>query len=149
MAKTKEELVTMIETELVDPTSKKITGDRVKNVLTEMVSAMGTGSSGGAAFEYWEGPSDNEVLLAMAMYGVTAKMSDSDGVITILPGGFTALLGSATVLAVCWCPGIKFYSEGTIFSSDELLMMLLGDAGVSSLEEAGLIRITEEQYLTV
>lgn len=148
MAKTKEELVSMIENDLVDPTSNKITGERVKSALIDMVDAMGTGS-GGAAFEYWEAASDNEILMGLSMYSVTAKINNS-GTITILPAGLASLTNTP-IMAICWCPGLKFYTEdmGGLFTSDYLLEMILTDSGASSLEELGFTRITEEQYFTI
>lgn len=141
MAKTKEELVTMIETELVDPTSNKITGESVKAVLTDIVDAIGTGS----ALEYWAVPETGagdelEVVVMVATY---VRGEASNGLVI---GGAIAAVGVAfggTLLAFAYDPTLTITMEGDSITAAELLAV----EGVD-LTALGYTQITKEEFFS-
>lgn len=137
MAKSKEELISMIENDLVDPSTNKITGERVKNALTEMVDAMGTG---GGAMEYWKN-GDLTISSILAMYCPIVKMIQ-DGETIAMPGGIAASLPSATILAVAFDRTYKFQINEEICTMDGLLEMMGWDDSLFT-------QITEEEFYTI
>lgn len=140
MAKTKEELVTMIETELVDPTSNKITGESVKAVLTNIVDAIGTGS----ALEYWAvpetGAGDELEYVVMA---ATYVRGYADGLIIggVIAGLVVAFGG--TLLAFAYDPTLTITMEGTSITTTEYL----AEVGVD-LTALGYTQITKEEFFS-
>ena len=147
MAKTKEELVSMIETELVDPTTNKITGERVKNALTEMVDAMGTGGGGGA-MEYWRLPegfvNQSSVSAYVILLSALARLEDPDEGIQVMP---PALAASNTdlVSAVAIDRTTKVLGGGQIVTLRDLFV----DLGVEDFDAIGLTPMTEEEFYSV
>ena len=139
MAKTKEELVSMIENDLVDPSTNKITGERVKNALTEMVDAMGTG--GGGAMEYWSVPeelSEDAAMLAMLAPWVKCQMND----IIYIAGSAVA---GMTLVAFAVDPAANLFLDGQSYTFYEFLPQM----GISSLADLGYVQITKEEFYTI
>lgn len=123
MAKTREELVSMIENELVDPTSNRITGERVKNAMKDIVDAMGTG---GAALEYYAIPEG----VTEGLYNIVQVSSSMK---CVLPNGMTYIMPTAsmiinfdsiTILAVGLDANMKLYSAGNAISLGDLLEIM-------------------------
>lgn len=137
MAKSKEELIYDIENELVDPTTNKITGERVKARLLDMVDAMG---SGGGAMEYWKN-GEATISSAFAIYCPIIKMS-AFGATQIMPGAFVNSDSSASMLAVAFDRTYKFVAEGAILTMDDLLTEL-------GWNDSDYIQITEEEFYTI
>lgn len=153
MAKTKEELVSMIETELVDPTTNKITGERVKARLLDMVDAMGTG---GGAMEYWTtGQLDMDAFYQLVMFLPWAKFSFMGSTYIVSAATIAAMAGDApssvTLKAfavdmnakVC----VPYITSGQVVSTREALSMIgVPDNGFT---EMGCTPLTEEEFYTI
>lgn len=141
MAKSKEELVAMIETELVDPTSNKITGDRVKNAMKDIVDAMGTG---GAALEYYAIPEGvTEGLYNIVQVSSSMKCVMPNGMTYIMPTASMIInFDSLTILAVGIDVNMKLYSAGNTISMGELLEMMGNPTANFTL-------ISEDNYYTI
>lgn len=140
MAKSKEELISMIENDLVDPSTNKITGERVKNALTEMVDAMGTG---GGAMEYWAFSEAALLETQSPVFSSLIKFS-MGGNVVILPS-FVAcqiLSGYSDIMAIAIDRSLVFYSEG--------VELTIGDA-LSSVDfaAAGGVQLTREEFYAV
>lgn len=155
MAKTKEELVSMIENDLVDPSTNKITGERVKNALTEMVDAMGTGGGGGA-MEYWTtGQLDMDTFAILMMFLPWAKFSYMDTTFIVSAATIAAMAGDApssvTLMAfavdmnakVC----VPYLTSGQVVSTREALSMIGVPEG--GFTEKGCTPLTEEEFYTI
>lgn len=152
MAKTKEELVSIIENDLVDPSTNKITGDRVKNALKDIVEAIGEGSgsgSGGGAMEYWRLPeggltSSSEEFYIMAMFGMLlqTEFGVTGGLGAVLPFGLES--GAGYITAFAFDPTVRVsYGEG--FASIQDILAELG----GSLADIGFTQITEEEFYAI
>lgn len=146
MAKTKEELVSMIENELVDPTSNKITGERVKNAMKDIVDAMGEGG-GSSQIEYWRAPSDADARAELSEVGLMISVSTkvvSGSNVGILPGSYywTAAGDNVVAFAVDLTSKLKFPEEPELNLVADLLAEL-------PLADMGCEKITEEEYYTV
>lgn len=142
MAKSKEELISMIENDLVDPSTNKITGERVKNALTEMVDAMGTG--GGGNMEYLAVPEDkigSGLVDSVLQYAYLAKGS-MKGDTFVLPAAMFGVL-SADVTAFALDLSTELSISGEAVTLGEFL-----EIDSSSLQEEGLIQITKEEFYT-
>jgi hypothetical protein len=155
MAKTKEELVSMIETELVDPTTNKITGERVKNALTEMVDAMGTGGGGGA-MEYWTtGQMDMDTFASLAMFLPWAKFSYVGSTFITSTATIAAFAGdnasSVTLMAFAVDMNAKvrisYLASGQVVSVREAFSMMEMPEG--GFAEMGCTPLTEEEFYTI
>lgn len=148
MAKTKEELVTMIETELVDPTSNKITGERVKDVLTDIVDAMGT--SGGGTMEYWSVPAPGDLTAAL-MHELIVLFYlckiQSGGKVTIFGASYQLMVWDSGTIAtaIAWDPNAKMSMNGEFKTTSAVLEIF----GATSLADLGFTQITEEEFYTV
>lgn len=157
MAKSKEELISMIETELVDPTTNKITGERVKNALTEMVDAMGTGGGGGGStMEYWTtGQLDMDTFSELARLLPWAKFSYMGITFIVSAATIAEFAGedpsSITLMAfavdmnakVC----VSYLTSGQVVSTREALSMIgVPDNGFT---EMGCTPLTEEEFYTI
>lgn len=148
MAKTKEELVSMIETELVDPTSNKITGDRMKAALTDIVEAMGEGgggAGGGGTMEYWrvpEGLSNSpEEYYVMAVLAMLVRVETTLGEMQI-GSGMMAIMGvSDYITAFAFDPAARITVKGELMSIQDMLDML-----ELSLADIGFTRMTEDEF---
>lgn len=138
MAKSKEELIYDIENELVDPTTNKITGERVKARLLDMVDAMGTG---GGAMEYWSFPSGVPAEIAeVAMFSTLAKFNL--GSTMIQPTAAAFAFGVTELSAIALDPTLVVSGDNGFATLGEYL------AGID-LAAAGGISITEEQFYTI
>ena len=139
MAKSKEELISMIENDLVDPSTNKITGERVKNALTEMVDAMGTG---GGNMEYWAVPEDmigSDIAQEYLNYCYLAK-GDLMGKKVVLPAAmFFSLALDATAFALDLSTEIM--EGGNVDTIGEGF-----EFDAASFQEAGFIKITKEEF---
>lgn len=141
MAKSKEELIYDIENNLVDSNTGKITGERVKARLLDMVDAMGEGGGGASQMEYWSFPNGMPAEIAeVAMFSTLAKFN----------------LGSSQILptAVAIAFGVMEFSAIAL----DLTLVVSGDTGFATLGEflagldlaaAGGISITREQFYTI
>lgn len=146
MAKSKEELISMIENDLVDPSTNKITGERVKNALTEMVDAMGTGGGGGQ-LEYWGVPEEVAgEAETLAIYSPWAKFIFSDMTLIVSGGTISGFTG-ATLLAIAidWSAKVASPVVGGIITVREMFDLM----EFPSLADMGLIQITEEEFYTI
>lgn len=145
MAKSKEELIYDIENELVDPTTNKITGERVKARLLDMVDAMGEGG-GSSQLEYWKTPSDEAVSAELSeiglMISVSTKVSTGSDV-GILPGSYYWSVHASTIVAfaVDLASKIKYPGEPEVYLVADLLAEI-------PLADMGCEKITEEEYYT-
>ena len=154
MAKSKEELIYDIENELVDPTTNKVTGERVKARLLDMVATMaesaGSGGGGGAAMEYWGVPAGYESdVMADAMGELCALCVlgkfNLDGATMIVSAGLAMQFPEA-VLAFTFDPNIKLVYPGMgVATAKEILAQI----GVADLSAVGLTPITEEVFYTI
>lgn len=143
MTKSKEELISMIENDLVDPSTNKITGERVKNALTEMVDAMGEGG-GGAAMEYWKVPELYKEHLDLApLFFVLAKCFVFDS-INIVPGGF-AYQNGAAVDAFAYIPTLKTHIMGVESTAAEVL----ANEFLIDLVTMGFTPMTEDEFYAI
>lgn len=143
MAKTKEELIEMIENELVDSTSNKITGDNVKNVMLEMVETIAE-NAGGGTMEYWTIPSEIvEDFIEVSAFVLLVKAQQSD---TVTIASSIAAAWGGTPIAMGWDPNVKMCLEGSFMTAQEILQSLLE---VSSWADFGFTQITEEEFYTV
>lgn len=145
MAKSKDELIYDIENELVDPTTNKITGERVKARLLDMVNAMGEGG-GGAAMEYWACPTagvGNEID-ALAYIAAYTKTSVPAG--TFIIGGFGISLvdQGASFIALAFSPNATIAMGDIVATTAELL----ASEGID-LENLGYTRITKEEFYSL
>lgn len=145
----------MIENDLVDPSTNKITGERVKNALTEMVDAMGTGGGGGA-MEYWTiGQLDMDAFSQLAMLLPWAKFSYVGSTFITSTATIAAFAGdnasSVTLMAfavdmnakVC----VSYLTSGKVVSTREALSMIgVPDNGFT---EMGCTPLTEEEFYTI
>lgn len=155
MAKSKEELISMIENDLVDPSTNKITGERVKNALTEMVDAMGTGS-GGSTMEYWTtGQLDMDTFTSLVMFLPWAKFGFMGSTYIVSAATIAAMAGddasSVTLMAfaidmnakVC----VPYLTSGQVVSTREALSMIGVPEG--GFTEMGCTPLTEEEFYTI
>lgn len=143
MAKSKEELIYDIENELVDPTTNKVTGERVKARLLDMVNAMGEGG-GGAAMEYWKVPELYKENLDLALlFFVQAKCFVS-GSINIVPGGF-AYQNGAAVDAFAYIPTLKMHIMGVESTAAEVL----ANEFLIDLVTMGFTPMTEDEFYAI
>ena len=141
MAKSKEELISMIENDLVDPTTNKITGERVKARLLDMVDAMGTGGGGGA-MEYWSVlTSDQEMAYIMAMYCPVSKWTTGSSKI-IGPAAIATQSQVSAILAIGFDRRARFYLMDQWLTFTDLLEEV-------SMEDIGATQITEEEFYTI
>lgn len=116
----KEDLINKIETELVDSTTNKITGESVKNVLLAMVDEMGQGGGGGGSsqMEYWALPSGMTELGEMGLLCPIAKFAGSEGVIIATPTYM--FVAEVEALAFGLDPSIKYVIDGQVLTAYEI-----------------------------
>ena len=148
MAKSKEELIYDIENELVDPTTNKITGERVKARLLDMVDAMGTGGGGGASqIEYWSFPN--------GMTEESQELGMSSSLFKAVVDGNTAIYPSVLLTTIvpdpAMCVGFVFDrnlkisipSVGTVTIGEYMDSM-----GIDIASFGGVL-VTEEEFYTI
>lgn len=147
MAKSKEELIYDIENELVDSNTGKITGERVKARLLDMVDAMGTGGGGASQIEYWSFPNgltaDNDEVL---LYSSLTKVSQN-GAVVVWP----TVLANALGVAPSNCIGFVIDRNLSVFvpeSGKTTIGEILDLEGIN-LEDAGGVQVTEEEFYTI
>lgn len=146
MAKSKKELISMIENDLVDPSTNKITGERVKNAMKDIVDAMGTG--GGGAMEYWRLPEgfttqgfpEKYVIMLSALL----RVEDPDDGIQVVPYVLAAN-NIALVSAVAIDRTTKILGGGQITTLEEALV----ETGVDNFDAMGLTPMTEKEFYSV
>lgn len=145
MAKSKEELISMIENDLVDPSTNKITGERVKNALKDIVDAMGTG---GGNMEYWRLPegfaTQGAVSSYVIMLSALARVEDPDVGLQVMPPVLAA--GDIDLVsAVAIDRTTKILREGQIVTLGEMLVTM----GAGDFDAIGLTQMTEEEFYSV
>ena len=143
MAKSKEELIYDIENNLVDPTTNKITGERVKARLLDMVDAMGQGSGSGQ-MEYWSVPIELMDAASEVMIYSTSIKGLISGNANIIPALAMLIYGSSfmpTAFAIDW--NMRLCLDST---SLQTVGELFEDIDLSAL---GLVKITEEEFYTI
>ena len=146
MAKTKGELISMIENDLVDSTSQKITGASVKNVMLEMVETMAESAGSGGAMEYWSVPS-YDVITGLGENGeviifATLGKIILDGTTMAVPMSVALEMGD--ILAFAWDNNLRAILNNNIMTLGKLLTAY----GVN-FEDAGFVKITEEEFYTI
>lgn len=137
MAKSKEELISMIENDLVDPSTNKITGERVKNALTEMVDAMGTG--GGNMVYYEIVGTLSESLINIAMLASLGRSQETIAPMIILD------LMDQTANACAFDLSLKIILNGQILTVEEALLMNSPDLP----QIPGMKQISEQEFYTL
>lgn len=142
MAKSKEELISMIENDLVDPSTNKITGERVKNALTEMVDAMGTG---GGAMEYWRVPENfNKAEEEDLIFTVASQMKWKTEEMTIVGSPFLYAIFNLFPSAFSVNMSAFVLGNGQLCAVTDFI----AQSGID-LEARGYTRITEEEFYAV
>ena len=138
MAKSKEELIYDIENELVDPTTNKITGERVKARLLDMVETMSESGRSKLTYRDVSSASLSEIQL-WAMYCPLIKFTDTSG-INILPG--LAASYSENLLAIAYDINTRFYGQGETLTMEDLFSEL-------DIDPTLYPEITEEEFYTI
>ena len=145
MAKSKEELISMIENDLVDPSTNKITGERVKNAMKDIVDAMGEGGG----MEYWslEGVSEEDLgVFGEFLYfaPVLKAVSSTTGITLITAPYFTFSDASYAPTAFAWNGNLKTNLSGSLISLSEVLAM-----SSIAFADFGAVQIPEEEFYTI
>ena len=146
MGKSKAELIYDIENELVDPETNKITGERVKARLLDMVETMAESAGSGGNMEYWR-ISDKEAFLEVADVIVMITMlirAENNGTIAVCPT-FVITDFIDLLTAIAFDRSVKLIIGGTVVTIEEVIAMLTEQQGVT-LESAGLVPMTEEEF---
>ena len=146
MAKSKEELIYDIENNLVDSNTNKITGDRVKARLLDMVDAMGQGGGGGQ-MEYWSFPNGlSEDMSTVLLYSSLVKVSQG-GAVVVWPTVVANTMG----IDPSNCIGLVIDHNLSLFTP-EVGKTTIGEVfdleGIN-LADAGGVRVTEEEFYTI
>ena len=147
MAKSKDELKDMIENGLADEATGKITGENVKNVLTEIVDAMGEGGGGGGGssqMEYWETSQWAEITSILALQLAYLIKFNIESSVNIVPIGNWVEAEMPTAIGMAIDPSIRMIHP-------EAGDMTLGDilAAAGGLEEWGFQQVTKEKFYTI
>lgn len=138
----------MIENDLVDPSTNKITGERVKNALTEMVDAMGTGGGGGQ-MEYWAFPNgltESAYESELPMF-CSAFKAVGDGNTVIWPAALLTTFISDPKM----CVGLAF-DRNLKITIPGVGMGTIGeymDAAGFDVASFGGVLVTEEEFHTI
>ena len=140
MAKSKEELIYDIENELVDPTTNKITGERVKARLLDMVETMSESAGSKLTYRDVSSASLSEIQLLAHLCPLIKYTTSSSG-ITIFPGS-AASLSDINILAIAYDINARFYQEGEILTMEGLFTEIAVDPTLYP-------EITEEEFYTV
>lgn len=150
MAKSKEELIYDIENELVDPTTNKVTGERVKARLLDMVDAMGEGGGGGQ-YKYYaldEGADATEFMYVLSAVLKVHSNNDSP-VISIAPPVMYGDMSLFTIDAVAVDMSLRIIMQGQDMTVGDYFNMVLEMQGLGSLDEIGAHEITKEAFYTI
>lgn len=148
MAKSKEELIYDIENGLVDPTTNKITGERVKARLLDMVDAMG---EGGGQYKYYSIDEGSGATEFMYIFSAVLKVhSNNDSpVISIAPPVIYGDMSLFTIDAAAVDMSLRIIMQGTDLTIGEYLDMILEMQGLGSIEEIGAHEISKEEFYTI
>lgn len=140
MAKSKEELIYDIENELVDPTTNKITGERVKARLLDMVDAMGQGGN----LEYWaSGPEPiSQLHAAVSSFVKLTQLDFPDKGTQIAPAFMAVMMENVEYHAIAFDPNSIYIMEGETITLRELLALY-------DFDESQYTRITKEEFYTI
>lgn len=153
MAKSIEELKNMINNELVDSTSQKITGASVKNVILEMVETMAeSAGSGGGQLKYYrlEPESDaSEFLYALSSILKAHPTEDESQISIMTPVMFGTPMSLFTIVAAAVDLSLRIISQGQDMTIGEYIEFMLNMIGVESFEEVGAIEISKEEFYTI
>lgn len=153
MAKSKDDLIYDIKNELVDPTTNKITGERVKARLLDMVETMAesAGSGGGSgAMEYWRIPeglsSTSEEYYIMAMLAMLVRADLTTLGEVQIGSGMSLSLSNVSdyITAFAFDPTARI-SFGEEFAPIQDLLAELG----GNLSEIGFTKITEDEFYAI
>lgn len=143
MAKSKEELIYDIENNLVDSNTGKITGERVKARLLDMVDAMGQGGGGSSQMTYWrinDLPSD----MAFVVYMSSLSAFDMTGQVVIVPSTYLFLY-NGNPIAIAIDMNLRILLNGEIGTVADVLALEFGDLS----QNAAFTQITEEEFYTI
>lgn len=149
MAKSKGELIYDIENELVDPTTNKITGERVKARLLDMVDAMGTGG-GGSQYKYYsidEGSNATEFAFGIGSVVKAAVPSGEQSQIIIISPLSAGT--DAEIIAVAIDMSLRIVFNGIEVTYGQYIEEVLALMEVESLDEIGAHEITEKEFYTI
>lgn len=146
MAKTKEELISMIENDLVDSTSQKITGASVKNVMLEMVETIAESAGKGGNMEYWGVTDFSSLGNAMDYVGLIMLLAraERDGQIYVVSSAMAGAF-SDYLTAFAIDKSIKVIFNNTSMTGEEVISMMEQEEGVS-WDSLGLTPMTEEEF---
>lgn len=138
----------MIENDLVDPSTNKITGERVKNALTEMVDAMGTGGGSASQIEYWSFPNGlTEELQELALLSSLFK-AVGNGNTAIQPSALFSIVVSSNP---SMCVGLVIV-RNLRFSIPDMGDTTIGEyldgMGIDITLFGGVL-VTEEEFYTI
>lgn len=149
MAKSKGELIYDIENELVDPTTNKVTGERVKARLLDMVETMAESAGSGGRYKYYsidEGSAATEFA-----YGVGSVMkyySSEDQSQIVITSPATAGTG-VKIIASAIDMSLRIVFNGIEATYEQYIEEVLALMGAESLDEIGAHEITKEEFYTI
>lgn len=149
MAKSKADLIYDIENGLVDPTTNKVTGERVKARLLDMVETMAESAGKGGNMEYWritdkEAFNEAGEFLAVAILLIRAEVNGN--AVVYSSGFFSVFFDSLT--AIAFDRSAKLLFEGTEATTEEVIAMMESQTG-ETLESLGLEPMFEEEFYTI
>lgn len=148
MAKSKADLIYGIDNELVDPTTNKITGERIKARLLDMVETMAESAGKGGNMEYWRITDKEafneagEILLAIVLL-IRAELNENVAVYS------SSMVGSFFdhLTAIAFDRSVKLLAEGTVLTAEEFIAMMESQGGVT-LRSLSLEPMTEKEFYT-
>lgn len=151
MAKSKDELIYDIENELVDPTTNKVTGERVKARLLDMVETMAeSAGSGGGQLEYWKVPdgttTNDDTLGMLLMCSRVAKIIMTSGTYSVVNIASPAM--AASMPKVPTAIGLDRNMQLVINSEEATVEEFFTMLGIDIIS-AGYTQITEEDFYSI
>lgn len=150
MAKTTEELISMIENELVDSTSQKITGASVKNVMLEMVETIAeSAGSGGGQYKYYSIDEESDATEFAYALGSVVKFYPSEEQSQIVITSPVVAGTDIKIMAAAIDMSLRIVLDGTILTNEQYIEVVLAWRGAESLDEIGAHEITEEEFYTI
>ena len=156
MAKSKEELIYDIENNLVDPTTNKITGDRVKARLLDMVDAMGQGG-GASQMKYYRvepqsAPDAAELIYILGSLLKVYATSDASNIHIqppVMCGDPFSPDSHFTIMGGAFDMSLRLVASGLNMTIGEYIDFMLDAMEIGSLEDIGAFEITEEEFYTI
>lgn len=148
MAKSKEELIYDIENELVDPTTNKITGERVKARLLDMVETMS--ESSGGRYKYYsidEGSGATEFACELGSVMKFHPIDEPSKIFILSPVQLPA--NNVKIIAAAIDMSLRIMLEGTMATYEQYIEEALAVMGVESLDELGAHEINEDQFYAI